>query len=89
MILTSLTMVGMYRIVTVVTSDVGVPSTYLVLNENDYISVKMSLKSVTWGPINNMPALVKIMVWRRPGDKPLSEQMIVSLSMHICITQPQ
>ena len=24
-------------------------------------------------PINNIPALVKIMAWRRPGDEPLSE----------------
>ena len=22
------------------------------------------------GPINNIPALVEIMAWRRPGDKP-------------------
>ena len=29
------------------------------------------------------------MAWRRPGDKPLSEPMIVSLPMHICITRPQ
>ena len=41
------------------------------------------------GPINNIPALVQIMAWRRPGDKPLSEPMMVSLLMHICITQPQ
>ena len=26
-------------------------------------------------PINNIPALVQIMAWRRPGDKPLSEPM--------------
>ena len=29
------------------------------------------------------------MAWRRPGDKPLSEPMMVSLPMHICITRPQ
>ena len=29
------------------------------------------------------------MAWRRPGDKPLSETMMVSLPTHICITQPQ
>ena len=23
------------------------------------------------GPINNIPALIQIMAWRRPGDKPL------------------
>ena len=41
------------------------------------------------GPINNIPALVQIMAWRRPGDKPLSEAMMVSSLMHICITRPQ
>ena len=40
-------------------------------------------------PINNMPALVQIMAWRRPGDKPLSEPKMVSLLTHICVTQPQ
>ena len=29
------------------------------------------------------------MAWRRPGDKPLSESMMVSLPTHICITRPQ
>ena len=38
---------------------------------------------------NNIPALVQIMAWRRPGDKPLSERMIVSLLTHICVTRPQ
>ena len=41
------------------------------------------------GPIDNIPALVQIMAWRRPGDKPLSELMMVKLPMHICITWPQ
>ena len=40
-------------------------------------------------PINNIPALVQIMAWRRPGDKPLSEPMMVSLLTHICVTRPQ
>ena len=28
-------------------------------------------------PIDNIPALFQIMAWRRPGDKPLSEAMMV------------
>ena len=36
-------------------------------------SIKISLKFVHKGPINNIPALVQMMAWRRPGDKPLSE----------------
>ena len=46
------------------------------------------MKFVPKGLINNVPALVQIMAWRRPGDKPLPEQMLVSLLMHICVTQP-
>ena len=49
----------------------------------------MSLKFVAKGPINNIPALVQIMAWRRPGDKPLSEPMVVGLLTHICVTRPQ
>ena len=41
------------------------------------------------GPINNIPALVQIMAWCRPGDKPLSEPMMVNLLTHICVTGPQ
>ena len=40
-------------------------------------------------PINNIPALFQIMAWRRSGNKPLSESMMVSLLMLICSTQPQ
>ena len=29
------------------------------------------------------------MAWRRPGDKSLSESMMVSLPTHICVTRPQ
>ena len=38
---------------------------------------------------NNIPALGQIMAWRRPGDKPLSEPMMVSLLTHRCATRPQ
>ena len=36
----------------------------------------MSLKFVPKGPISNIPAMVQIIAWRRPGDKLLSEPMI-------------
>ena len=51
---------------------------WIFLNENVWISTKISLKFVPKVPINNIPALVQIMAWRRPGDKPLSEPMLVS-----------
>ena len=53
------------------------------LNENVWISIKISLKFVPKGPINNIPALVQIMAWHRPGDKPLSEPMVISSPRHI------
>ena len=37
----------------------------------------------------NIPALVEMMAWRHPGDKPWSEPMMVSLLTHICVTRPQ
>ena len=61
----------------------------IFLNENIWISNKNSLKFVPKGPIDNIPALVQIMAWRRPGAKPLFEPMIVSLLTHICVTRPQ
>ena len=61
----------------------------IFLSENVRILIKISLKFVPMGPINNNPALVQIMAWRRPGDKPLSEPVMVSLLTHICITRPQ
>ena len=62
---------------------------HIFFNENVWISIKISLKFVPKGPINNIPALVQIMAWRRPGDKPLSEPMMVTLPMHICVARPQ
>ena len=61
----------------------------IFLNENAWISIEISLKFVPKGPINNISSLVQIMAWRRSGDKPLSEPMMVSLLTHICINRPQ
>ena len=62
---------------------------YIFLNENVTISAKISLKFVPKGPINDITTLDQIMAWRRPGDKPLSEPMMVRLPTHICVTRPQ
>ena len=59
------------------------------MKQNVCILIKISLKFVPNGPINNIPVLVQIMAWRRPGDKPLSEPMLVSLPTHVCVTRPQ
>ena len=58
------------------------------MNEKFCILIEISLKFVRKGPINNIIVLVWIMAGRRPGDKPLSEPMMISLMMHICVTQP-
>ena len=59
----------------------------IFLNENARISLKISLKFVPKVRINDIPTLVQIMAWRRPGDKPLSEPMMISLLTHICVTR--
>ena len=61
----------------------------IFLNQNVTIFIKISLKCVPIHPTNNIPALVEIMAWRRPGDKPLSEPIVVRLLTHICVAQPQ
>ena len=62
---------------------------WILLNENVWITIKISLKFVPKGLMNNIPALVQIMTWRRPGDKPLSEPVMFNLLTYICVTWPQ
>ena len=53
------------------------------LNEDVRILLKVVLKFVPRVQINNIPALLQIMAWHWPGDKPLSEPIMVSLLTHI------
>ena len=62
---------------------------HIFFNENVWISITISLKFVPMGLINDIPALVQIMVWRRLGDRPFSETLMVKLLTYICITPPQ
>ena len=48
----------------------------IFLNKNILISIDISLKFVPKGQIKNITALVQIMAWRLPGNKPLSEPMM-------------
>ena len=48
--------------------------------EWNWISMKIWLKFVPKGAINNIHALVQIMAWRWPGDKPLSESMMAKFT---------
>ena len=52
----------------------------IFLNENDRISIRISLKFVPSSPIDNKPALVQVMAWRRRGDKPLPELMLTQFT---------
>ena len=61
----------------------------IFVNETVSISINISLKFVPKSQINTILALVQIMACRWPGDKPLSEPMIVLLLTHICVTRPQ
>ena len=53
------------------------------------ILIPISLRFVPTGSIDNNPALVQIMAWCRPDDKPLPETMMVNLLTQICSTRPQ
>ena len=61
----------------------------IFVNENIWLSIWISLKFVLRGLITNITALVQIMAWRRPGDRPLSEQTVVRYSTHICVMRLQ
>ena len=61
----------------------------IFVKENVWIPIEISLKFVPKGSINNNPALFQIMAWRRRGDKPVSEPIMVSSLTHICVTRPQ
>ena len=52
-------------------------SNCISMNENLCISIRISLKFVPKGPIDNKWALVQVMAWRQIGNKPLSEAMLI------------
>ena len=59
------------------------------LNRNLWIPLTISLTFVPKVRINNIPVLVQILAWCRPGGKPLSVPMMVNLLTHVCVTRPQ
>ena len=48
----------------------------IFLNEKFCIMIRISLKFVPKGPIDNKWALVQVMGWRQTGDKPLPGPMM-------------
>ena len=53
---------------------------HVLEKKNVWISIKISLKFVLNGRMNDIAALVQIMAWRRLGTKPLSEPMMAKLT---------
>ena len=49
----------------------------IFLNKNYRILIQIPLKCVPSSSIDNKQALVQVMAWRRTGDKPLSEPMLI------------
>ena len=52
----------------------------IFLNGNVRILIKISLKFIPKGPIDNKLVLVQVMAWRQTGDKPLSEPMLTQFT---------
>ena len=59
----------------------------IFLNENVWISIKISLKFIWMVQLTILQNWFRY--WRRPGDNPLSELMMVNSLTHICVAQPQ
>ena len=52
----------------------------IFLNENDRIRIQISLKFIPRSPIDNKPAMVRVMAWCRRGNKPLPESMLTQFT---------
>ena len=53
---------------------------HIFLNKNIRIPIQVSLKFVPKSLIDNTPALIQVMAWRRTGDKPLPEAMMTQFT---------
>ena len=49
----------------------------IFLNDNMWSLIEIVLKFIPYGPISNIPAMIQINAWRRLGDKPISEPILV------------
>ena len=57
---------------------------WIFCNENIWISIEISLTSVSKLQIKNIPGLVDMIALHRLGNTPLSEPMMTRLPTHIC-----
>ena len=51
-----------------------------IFNESVWISITISLKFISKGPIDYKSALVQVMAWHRTGEKPLPESMLTQFT---------
>ena len=51
-----------------------------ICNESVWISITISLKFITQGPIDYKSALVQVKAWHRTGEKPLPESMLTQFT---------
>ena len=51
-----------------------------IFNESVWISITISLKFIPNGPIDYKSALVQVVAWHRPGEKPLPESMLTQFT---------
>ena len=50
------------------------------MNEKFCVSIRILLKFVPKGLIDNKSVLVRVMAWRRTGDKPLPEPLLTQFT---------
>ena len=48
----------------------------IFFNANDRIPIQLSLKYAPMSPIDNKPAFIQVMAWRRSGNEPLPGPMM-------------
>ena len=53
---------------------------HIDMHVNKCILIRISLRFVPKGPIDNKPALVQVLTWYRTGDKPLPEPMLTQFT---------
>ena len=51
-----------------------------IFNESVWISITISLKFISKGPIDYKSALVQVVAWHRTGEKPLPESMLTQFT---------
>ena len=56
----------------------------IFMKENVWIPFKISLKFIPKDPVNNIPELVQIMAWRRPGDRYINDVLRYEMKKSCC-----